>query len=475
MRSIPAELKARIEKANMTLYENADPHMGIFVYNSRWNELFTVYTVHNKPNISRIDVTAKRETASSDPNKLYAIYIEDGVSYVISKPLPYNEMIPWTPEFMVGAADDVAIEFDGYWEQPDGGGRWNFVAYDPYPWIFWLNSGTLKGRYWDDGTTETTLATGVSRIAALRGWKSSKTPTTDDGLIVAYIKSGSVYYRNRCEQANGTLVWEDERLVSDLPSNCVDISLFRTNDYRVGFVVEDASGNIYWAITARTWAGFGIDEVIQVSMKNFNIDLIPIEYHYTYHNEKIAVSMQDFETALCPFIVIGIQSITNPDQSETDIIITFDRNISGIVAMPADFETAFSIVDESMNPVTVTGVAYEGSNAIKLTCNNFGGANGDLTVTYTKVPGVIGTHSKDMAGAVNLFTCWFDVENFVEIFTPDLSPPEGWNQETISVSMQNFVVDFWEPTSTTAVHEEKIAVSMQNFVIDFIHIDDIEV
>ena len=169
MRSIPAELKTRIEKAQQTLYENADPHMNIFVYNSRWNELFTVYTVHNKPDISRIDVTAKRETASSDPNKLYSIYIEDGVSHVISKPLPYDEMIPWDPEFTVGSASDVAIEFDGYWQQPQGGGRWDFIA-EGDPWIAWVTSGILfvnlgdstqqetSNDTWSDTFTEGTLS-----------------------------------------------------------------------------------------------------------------------------------------------------------------------------------------------------------------------------------------------------------------------------------------------------------------------------
>ena len=157
MRSIPAELKARIEKAQQTLYENADPRMGIFVYNSRWNELFTVYTIHNKPNIDRIDVTAKREMALSDPNKLYAIYIEDGVSHVISKPLPYNEMIPWDAEFTVGAASDVAIEFNGYWERDQISKRFNFIA-DEYPWVFWQSGGTLKAGVQQLVGTELTLA-----------------------------------------------------------------------------------------------------------------------------------------------------------------------------------------------------------------------------------------------------------------------------------------------------------------------------
>ena len=163
MRPIPADLLTKIQSAHQTLYENANPYMKIFVNNSRWNELFTVYTIHNDTGLERLDTTAKRETAEAEPNMVYTIYIKDGTAHVISKPLPYDEMIPWEYEFEVGAADDVAIEFDGYWDQPAGGGRWNFVS-DPLPWVFWQSAGSLKaGLQQEVGTEQTLSEIGLSK------------------------------------------------------------------------------------------------------------------------------------------------------------------------------------------------------------------------------------------------------------------------------------------------------------------------
>mgnify|MGYP001101237174 CR=1 FL=1 len=244
MRAIPTELKTRIEKAHQTLYENANPHMKIFVYNSRWTELFKVYTIHNDSDLERLDVTAKREMASSDPNMVYAAYIKDGVAHVKSKPLPYNELTPWDYEFQAGSASDVAIEFNGYWERDQVSKRFNFIA-DPYPWIFRQNGGTLTAQYWQDSPL--TLATGVGRICTLRGWIPAQAGhTQDQGLIVAYLKSGSVYYRNYCLQSDGTTyLWESERQVTELShGDYTDITLFRTNDFRVGFVTKRTNGQV---------------------------------------------------------------------------------------------------------------------------------------------------------------------------------------------------------------------------------------
>src|SRR5690554_6876125 len=94
------------------------------------------------------------------------------------------------------------------------------------------------------------LAEGVSKIAAIRGWKNTYMWNHDQGIIVAYIKSGQIYYRNYCQQPpDQPALWEIERQV-DLPTPAQNIALFRTNDYRTGFICE-SEGQIHWAITTR--------------------------------------------------------------------------------------------------------------------------------------------------------------------------------------------------------------------------------
>src|SRR6056297_619858 len=138
MRTIPSDLLEKINKRNQTIYENANPELKVLLSKGFSKELFRVYTVHDKENIAEIDVTAKRSQAASEPDKVYVAYIENGVAHVKSKPLPYDELIPWTYEFELGTASNVAIDFDGYWERLLGEKRFNLVA-DEYPWVFWVH------------------------------------------------------------------------------------------------------------------------------------------------------------------------------------------------------------------------------------------------------------------------------------------------------------------------------------------------
>ena len=303
MRSIPAELKNRIEKAQMTLYENANPHMKIFVYNSRWNELFTVYTIHNDTGLERLDTTAKRETAEAEPNMVYTVYIKDGTAHVISKPLPYNEMIPWDYEFEVGAADDVAIEFNGYWQRDQVSKRFNFIA-EEYPWVFKQSGGTLTAQHWTGGTLQ--LATGVGRICALRGWIPAQAGhTQDQGLIVAYLKSGTAYYRNYALQENETYIWESEKEIEELPGGLTDIALFRTNDFRIGVLGRDSLGQVHMTVTVRNYAGMSLyPEIINTStsIQDMSIELTPLTFADMYAPDEImtAETSYTYPIGLCP-------------------------------------------------------------------------------------------------------------------------------------------------------------------------------
>jgi hypothetical protein len=179
MRSIPSDLKQKIEKAQQTIFQNADPKMNIFVTKSRWQDLFNVFTIHNDTGLSRLDTTVKRETAEGEPNKAYTIYIKDGMAHVKSKPLPYDELTPWDYEFQVGLAEDVAIEFDGEWQRDFASKRFNFVA-DEKPFIFWQSGGVLKGNYWNQTFQQTAESTWQDDFA--KGTKTNVVNVAGVGL-----------------------------------------------------------------------------------------------------------------------------------------------------------------------------------------------------------------------------------------------------------------------------------------------------
>ncbi len=274
MRAISDDLLSRIKESQQTVYKNANIALKVLISKGYRKELFRVYTVHNDSELGKIDSAVRRSSTEDDPDKAYVVYIKDGMAHVKSKDLPYDETIPWNYEFELGAADDVAIEFTGEWERDEVSGKFNLVA-EEYPWIFKISSGILTGQRWQDDTIE--LSTGVSNVCAIRGWKSIIFPEDDQGLIVAYLKSGVPYYKNYCYQVSGDYGWEVERQITGLSTDCVDIALFRTNDFRIGFIVQRTGGQIEYVVTERDWAGMAIPpEKLTFGLSDLTLSLSPV-------------------------------------------------------------------------------------------------------------------------------------------------------------------------------------------------------
>ena len=286
MRSIPADLLTKINNRNMTIYNNAHPKMEILA--SRDDELFTVYTIHNK-SAGDIDTTLKRSDATSDPHEAYVIYIENGVAHTLKKDLPYDEMITWEYQFEVGPATGVAIEFNGYWEYDHLAKRHNFVT-EEYPWVFWIDpNGIIQAQLWDDVNTRTSISNMATKLVAIRGWRSARSTHQDDqGLIVAFIKTdGKPYYVNYCKQEDGSFLWEVAREVVSLPTPVDNIGIFRTNDYRIG-VLAEVAGLIYWTLTARNYSGSSVESELVTGHFGglIHIEEIDLEYLDISHEDE---------------------------------------------------------------------------------------------------------------------------------------------------------------------------------------------
>jgi hypothetical protein len=281
MRTIPPELLDRVKKKWQVPAENADPRMKIYLSRGFLNELFEVFTIQNGDNLSDVDVTVKRPDTKTLPSVAYAIAIKNGVAEVKSKPLPYDDQIPWIDEFGVATGvTSVAIEFDGYWDRDYHTRRFNFVT-DDYPWIFYVKGGNLYSQYWQDEPT--IIATDVTKVAAIRGWVPVAGDTTNDqGLIVSYLKSdGTMWYKGYCIQNDGSKAWDIEREITELTSEgeITDLALFRTNDFRIGFMAE-IDGEIWWTLSDRNYAGMSYwPELLTGKFGGFTtIDLIEVEH-----------------------------------------------------------------------------------------------------------------------------------------------------------------------------------------------------
>lgn len=281
MRTIPPELLSRVKKRWQVPAENAESKMKILLSRGFLNELFQVFTIQEGSELTDVDVTVRRPDTTALPAEAYAIAINSGVAEIKSKPLPYDDQIPWVNEFNVTTGvTSVAIEFDGYWDRDYNTRRFNFVT-EEYPWLFYAKAGNLYAQYWQDEPT--IIATDVTKVAAIRGWVPVAGDTTNDqGLIIAYLKTnGEMYYRNYCIQSNGEKNWEIQREITELGDGIDNLALFRTNDFRVGFIAEK-NGEIYWTLTERNYAamsywpdfvtgGFGVTKVTPTEITKDNI------------------------------------------------------------------------------------------------------------------------------------------------------------------------------------------------------------
>ena len=259
-------LEAKLQKPTMKIIAGRDP-----------KNLFIVETIQEKVGLDALDTSLKRLNSESKPAEAYVVFIDNGIASLKKKDLPYDPETTWVDLFTIGEATDVAIEFNGYWEKDPVSLKFNFVT-EEYPWLFYIQDGDLKAQNWTDEPT--TLATDVIKLTAIRGWiPANGEQQNDQGLILAYIKSdGMAYYRNYCTQADLTFLWEVERPLTQLGDGITGISLFRTNDFRIGFIAEKDSA-FEWILTYRNWAGMSVpSEKVAMSVSDVDIRTYEIQY-----------------------------------------------------------------------------------------------------------------------------------------------------------------------------------------------------
>ena len=203
-----------------------------------------------------------------EPSSIYAVGIDDDdMARVRFRAYSENADIVWEPAFSLTEAKYAAIEFDGSFVRRTGDDYYTLECHR-YPHVFWVDmNNDLYVQVGPDETTRLQLASHVGRVAAVRGFKSELYPEQDQGLIVAYIINGSVFYRSYCRQPDSTYKWEHEREVPQLGTDNTNIQIHRLNDYRVGFVGSGPSGH-RWAISDRTYVGAAFPaEHIDVSIE----------------------------------------------------------------------------------------------------------------------------------------------------------------------------------------------------------------
>lgn len=359
MRSIPAALKEKL--ANRFKVENTDSmaKLRVVATQTSVNSLLSE-PIHEDISPAFGDVAVRQAAGDPDLSLAYAICLDDGTAKIYKRKFPAGLEYPWEYQWTLGAATDVAIEFNGVWKM-NAEKEWYYLQTEEYPYIFYVRNGNLYVQVWRNNDNATLLATGVSQISACKGWQSSVEPDLDQGLIIGYLKNGSVYYRALCCQENGSYVWEAEHEVSTLGTGNTTLSVIRTNDFRIGFLTQN-NGRMLLALTHRNYAGMSVrPETVHINASNVRmwisditeLDTLNKEYAsgnttYPYvlldelNTEEISVASVEKMNRDTGFVCYGFKlHLTKPlfGSIDTGFPVKCNLSVSGVTITSASYDS----------------------------------------------------------------------------------------------------------------------------------------
>ncbi len=350
MRYLPQELKNKLLQNIQTDSTNAKPNLRLIATQASCNTLISE-DIHKSVPANFGDIAIRQLDGENTPSVAYAICIDNGIANIYRRDFPTDLEKPWVKQWSLGSTKEVAIEYNGEWCL-DAKKKWHYLRTEEYPYVFYVdNSNNLFVQHWCDSTTKTQLTTGVSQISACRGWQSHDDVSLDQGLIISYIKSGKVYYRAFCNN-----IWETERDVTPLGIGNTSLCVFRTNDFRVGFITEN-NGQITYTLSKRTYAGQSVrPETAYVEVNKCEIKYTPIKYLYAYVQDETLVT--DTPTSNCVIEyykerpALEVISTKRIDNVGYEVICSFsllDRGLKGLTITPKTEITDIIVNDNKLS------------------------------------------------------------------------------------------------------------------------------
>lgn len=433
MKNIPENLSNKIKTSLQTPANNADPKMSVTVVRAKDtvmdNTYWTTEVIRTKPGLGDLSVAPRRFKPYGSPNRIYEIDIQNGIVSASIREYPDKLKEGWKEQFALGPGKSVGIAFNGEWKFYKK--RYRLVT-DEKPWISWVDlDGDLWVQLWDEVDTKLNLSSNVVKVRMIRAWKNTAIHYLDQGIVAAYIKTdGKVYYRNFCIQEDYSEAWEYEKQLSGFVGIAVNVNLFITNDYRMGFVIEDNTGTVYWLITYRNWGGMASpDENITTGIRDIKLDVIPIKYYNTNNLENLDVSISDiFLNVAQPIYPVPVFA-ENLEESGKAILLRFSHSIDSDLS---SVKSAFTIKDSNSIEYTILSTSAGSDNSeIIFNMSRFDSAFGDMTIIYNRT--ILGLDCLNQGSR-------FAIESFNFVFTPILVPPQGHALEYLQVGVNPMFV-----------------------------------
>ena len=375
LKTIKLGLESNIHSANSKLYDGNVPLVSVDITRKSkpittplyWQEVL-VETVQN------VTCTSIAVEKSADKiGKVYVAYITAGTLVVRSAVFgyPISEMV-WTTETQIAGCVSCAVEFNGSFKRIKT--SIEFIT-ETIPWLFYTTvAGELIARKLNDDFTLLS-ATNVSIIDAVKGIASLRSDI-DQGIIVFYIISGSVYYR---QYING--VWQGQQQVTIAPANAVSIRVERLFDYRICLQITDASGALFETFTKMEASGWNSTEYIDAVIAQSTVTRPVVYYNFPVDISIIASIQQSTKTlyALSPVILMAVNIDDGYGNYGRVVHVLWDEHVYEEVVNISQFK----IVDAnnigwSGQSVTKTG------KILLITFADFNNAVNPVSVTYTK-------------------------------------------------------------------------------------------
>lgn len=198
------------------------------------------------------DLTIKQTPTDSEPSEIWAIGFEGKRLIIKNREYSQRTKANWSAVKDLGEVPTGAIEFYARWTLRRSVDKYTMET-EELPHAFTVDiDGNLRTHFGESFDEVLLLDTGVTNVSACQGFSSMLFIEQDQGLIVAYVKAGNVYYRQYAYNADidGPMWYPVETLYEE--GDAMHVSVHRLPDYRTGICVQHKNGT-KWYITERMY------------------------------------------------------------------------------------------------------------------------------------------------------------------------------------------------------------------------------
>lgn len=409
-RSINSDILTRLHKQFRTPAENADPRLEAIIARARYSvtdsSQFMVDTIRTKTGLGDIGVDLKREDINQYPTDIYEVHNDNGSIKTATRELPAIPDNEWVTRETIDTGTLCRLCFNGNWRWSERKAKYLFET-EGDPFVFYTDaSDNLQVQEWETSGTRQQLATGVTvSMDCIRGWREPDSTGNDQGIVVAYIKTGGLlYYRQYLWNGTDAYEWQSETALtlSGVTDAFTKVVLFRTNDYRLGFCITTDADEVYWAITDRNWAGLAIrPDSLEAALTNYEITRTIITFIDGYEEEALEIAMTDYTLTRLFGGDLLMLSAENIDNGSGDYGYKIEITMNDQAFDVTGQHGKFTVEDTDLTtypPTAVEVKAGTNNRVLILTCTDFNGAYGkDITITYTQAAGgITGEADQDM-------------------------------------------------------------------------------